>query len=146
MSIIIHIPKANTQNDKDRVHSDMCVDVEEGNDVVSINLPKFTQAKPNDLSKFEHNLDSSKYSHSSQDRISNLSFESQFIYPGRTSITLQNDFEKEIEIDTKNLHQIATPVKKSSRPFIYYLDTGNNFSSEQVIYEEIHRKAEENKK
>lgn len=147
MSIIIHIPKISTDKSfqsKEHQTNEDSNNIDEYNDTVSINLPKFKQAKSNDLSKLEVSVASSKYTLSGDDMVSNLSFESNFYLQAVTnSFHIHNEVEKEIEIDGKNIRYITTPVKKKSTSDFSYkyqeTNTGHYFSSERVIYEEFNR-------
>ncbi len=147
MSIIIHIPRIQTEdsiNNKTRQADLESVNLEEQNEVISINLPKYKQAKANDLSKFEVSICSSKYTLSGDEMTSNLSFDSN-VFPN-SNRSHYNDVEKELEIENKNIKYITTPVKKKSES--NYFHNYENNKSERVIYEEINKAEQmnENKK
>ncbi len=143
MSITIHIHR-NEKVDGDEGESDEIVDE------VSINLPKKTAAKSNNLSNLENSITSSKYSISAEEIISNLSFDSNFFNSGRIfpQSNLQKISEKEIdlEITEEKIHERNSTFSKN-----YYVnnETNNNFSSERVICEELnnaHEKMNRNRK
>jgi hypothetical protein len=135
MSIKIHIPKGEPR-EKGPVAEDS---LEEPAETV-VNLPKYQQAKPNDLSKLEHSICSSKskYTLSGDDMNSNISFDSGNLSAYRRVSHLQgNDLEK--EIDFEHTGACGTPKKNTSfiRNYYYNNETNNNFSSERVICEEL---------
>lgn len=145
MSIIIHIPKTTNDSFKDKAVNEDSVNVDENLETDSINIPKIKQAKANDLSRLEVSMYSSnKYTLSGDEMVSNLSIEIGYMN-GR--ISMSND-EKEIEIETRNVIYI-TPKKinksfnsKSICEKNFYNTTqnnesGNNFSSERVLCEEL---------
>ncbi len=126
--------------------------VEEALENPSINVPKHSQAKSNDLSKLENSICSSKYTLSGDDMNSNLSIDSNFFVNGKifNNYNSNADLEKEIDIEISQ-EKISTPQKNQSYSKNFYVnnETNNNFSSERVICEELnnaHDKMYRNKK
>lgn len=134
MSITIPIPKGHPREKTPALEDSL----EEPADTI-VNLPKHQQAKPNDLSKFEQSICSSKskYTLSGDDMNSNLSFDSGCMSYRRT-VTLPAGNDQEKEIDFEHTANYSTPKKNSSYVRNYYYNENNtNFSSERVICNEL---------
>lgn len=104
-------------------------DISENNDHrASINIPRQSKAKANDLSRFEVSITTSKNTLSGDDMLSNLSFDSHVIINGRNSNVTENEIIME---DASNIRKLSTTQDM-------------NVSTERVICEEMN-KAEKNK-
>jgi hypothetical protein len=105
------------------------ISLEEQKEIASINFPKNSLSKANDLSKLEVSMTSSKFSMSvslsADDENSNISNDSAVQ-------SQQNQIETEIKI--KNIDHINTPVKheKSNTSLN---NSNNNFSSSEMFYD-----------
>jgi hypothetical protein len=132
MSITIHIPRSEKTDTEEQD--------EEMGENISVNIPKESTAKPNNLSNLKNSVSSSKYSLSGDDMNSNLSFDSNFFQRAKifTNYTT-NEREVDIELaEDKILH------KNLSYSKIFYVnnETNNNFSSERVLCEELNNAQE----
>jgi hypothetical protein len=141
MSITIHIPRSEKAEGEDQDAADEMVEN------ISVNIPKQSIAKANDLCNFKNSFCSPKYSVSGDEINSNISFDSNFFRRGIIFTNyLTNEREIDIEVPEDKILQKNTSYCKN---FYVNNETNNNFSSERVLCEELnnaHEKITQNKK
>lgn len=125
MSIIIEVDRQNSGLTSEDASESDTIELEE--ETETINFPKFAAAKKNDLSQFINCLGEPNHSFSLEEKMSHISFESDFLAKQCLSF-VGSDHEIYLECKNSNLTE-NSPNQSVNKPRIFSDNDNNNLSN-----------------